>query len=115
MPKLKRQATNPKTSNTNNTSLKDFLDLYPAVQLRGALLSFEDSTGWELMKAYISTVQRRYEVDALDLIGKGEHSPAAYASGYSKALEDLKSGFVEGLHQTILGKSQVIEDPRPEE
>lgn len=109
MPKRKQQR------NKTKNSLDDFLNTYPIETLRGAVLTFEGSTGWEIMKAYIDTVQRRYEVDALDLIGKGDTSPAAYASGYAKALDELKNGFIEGLHQTILGRSQVVEIPRPEE
>lgn len=112
MHKLKRQAPKPKTQ---QNSLESFLNTYPIETLRGSLLAFEGSTGWELLKAYIDTVQRRYEVDALDLIAKGDTSPAAYASGYAKCLEELKYKFIEGLHQTILGRSQVVEVPRPEE
>ena len=112
MPKRSRPDSKPKTQ----AKLEEFLNTYDAIQLRGALASFEGSTGWELLKAYISTVQRRYEVDALDLMAKSDGIQAAtYASGYAKALDELKNEFVEGLHQTILGKSQVVEVPRPEE
>lgn len=107
MPKLKQP------SKTKSQTLKDFLDTYDLQTLYAAIQSFE-GLGWELMKAYSMTVQRRYEVDALDLIGKGETSQAAYASGYAKALDDLKD-FTEGLRQTILGKSQLVENPPPEE
>ena len=110
MRKLKQPEKKQKT-----LLLNEFLDTYSAESLRGALLTFEASTGWQLLQAYIDTVQRRYEVDSLDLIGKGDTAPAAYASGYAKALDELKTSFVAGLHQTILGKSQVIENDRPEE
>ncbi len=110
MPKRK-----PQVSKAKIADLQEFLNSYDIQTLRGAVLSFDNSTGWEIMKAYISTVQRRYEVDALDLIGKGDQAPAAYASGYAKCLDELKNSFVEGLQQTILGRSQVIENIRPEE
>lgn len=103
----------PKTKKAN--SLKDFLNLYDSNTLRGALLSFEASTGWEVLKAYSEAVQRRYEVDAMDLVAKGETHQSSYASGYAKALEEMRDSFVEGLQQTILGKSEYVENPRPEE
>ena len=103
----------PKTK--KKLSLENFLATYDMNTLRGALLSFEASTGWEVMKAYSETTQRRYEVDALDMVAKGETYQSAYASGYARALEEMREKFVEGLHQTILGKSEYIENPRPEE
>lgn len=81
-----------------------------------ALNSFEGSLGWELLKAYGQTVQRRYEVDALDLIPKQDMVQAAsYASGYAKGVSDLLESFIPGLKDTVADKSQVIESSRPEE
>ena len=108
---MKKQTKNP----PKTTELKSFLNGYDPVVLRGALLSFEASTGWELLKAYSASVQRRYEVDALDMVAKGETYQSAYASGYARCAEEMREKFVEGLQQTILGKSQYVEDPRPEE
>lgn len=101
--------------NSKKANLQEFLNTYDAVTLQSALTSFESSLGWELLKAYSAHIQRRYEIDALDLVGRHNlNQQAAYASGYAKACEDIQS-FMEGLRNTILGVSQVIETPRPEE
>lgn len=111
MPKLKQLQTK-----ANNPNLKDFLGSYSAVSLQAALNHLEFGDGWSLFKAYVDFVQRRYEVDALDMIGKEERDPraAAYASGYAKACEEMKESFITGLRETILGKT-AYENPRPEE
>ncbi len=109
MPKLKKPATKP-------NSLKDFLETYDTVTLRSALLSFEDSTGWGVLRAYLAYAQRGYEVDALDKIVKpSETAAAAYASGYAKCAEDIANTFLPELHEKLLGASKVFETPRPEE
>lgn len=109
MPKLKKQ---PIKAN----SLKDFLETYDTVTLRSALLSFEDSTGWGFLRAYLAYVQRGYEVDALDKIVKPtELQAAAFASGYAKCAEDIASNFLPELHEKLLGQSKVFETPRPED
>lgn len=103
-----------KQSQKNN--LKDYLDTYPIETLRGSLLTFEDSMGWNLLKAFSNYTQRQSEVVALDLIAKQDQvQAAAYASGYAKACADLTENFVPTLHSVILGKSSVVEEPRPEE
>lgn len=101
--------------NKQNKNLKDFLDSYDSVTLLSALNSFDNSLGWEILKAYAAFTQRSYEVAALDKIIKNDELQAsAYAAGYAKACEDL-SLFSDGLRKTILDSSDVVENPRPEE
>lgn len=115
MPKHPRQDNRPKTP-TPASSLQAFLSSYPAVTLHNALGSLEGSTGWEVFRAYVQFVQRRYEVDALDLITQPDKvQAAAYASGYAKCAADLTESFLPGLRTTILGSNGVIENSRPEE
>lgn len=102
--------------NSQKPSLKEFLDTYPAVTLQAGLNGLENSQGWELFKAYAEYVQRRYEIDALDMIAKHDMvQAAAYASGYAKAVSDLTESFVPGLRSVVLGKDGVVETQRPEE
>lgn len=96
-------------------NLKEYLDTYPAVTLQAALNNLEFGDGWNLFRAYSQYIQRRYEVDALDLIPKQDMiQAAAYASGYAKACSDMAESFILGLRETILGKTS-YENPRPEE
>lgn len=113
MPKLKPLVKNQTTQTPN---LSTFLNSYSAVSLQSALNTLETSEGWELFKSYAKVVQRRYEIDALDMIPKSDQvQAAAYASGYAKAVEELIEAFIPGLRETILGKSGVVENSRPEE
>ena len=111
MPKPKLQDSKLKTQ----PSLEEFLNTYDAVTLNSALGAFDNSLGWELLKAYADFIRRQYEVTALDLTAKdGQEKAAAYASGYAKACA-LFPEFVEGLRKTVLGNNGVYEIERPEE
>lgn len=103
-------------SNQTQPTLKDFLDRYDAVSLIGSINTFENSTAWKLYQAYARYVQRQFEVTALDQMALvGTDKNAAYASGYAKCAEDMVEKFMEGLKQTVLQTSPVVENARPEE
>lgn len=89
--------------------LSEFLDSYDRKSLLAALNTLELTEGWELFTAYARYAQRRYEVDALDLIAKGDSvQAAAYASGYAKGVEDISSKFLEGLKKIVVGHSDAM-------
>lgn len=99
---------------SNSHSLQDFFSQYDAVTLIGMINTFENGEGWKLFRAYMSHVQREYEVTALDLMGK-EEPGASFASGYAKCAEDTQKDFMEGLKKTLLGVSPLVENPREED
>jgi hypothetical protein len=116
---MKKQSKPPRSPNpslSNTVTLQEFLRQYDPVTLNGVLRSFDSGTGWGVMKAYIKQVQRTYEVDALDLMNKDNQvQAAAYASGYAKALDDMSEKFIEELNDLVLGNTQALETPRPED
>lgn len=108
MPKLKKL---PKPS----LSLSEFLANYDYQTLHAATVGLQDSFAWDLLKAYLKVRQREFEIAALDLAGHSNmHSEAAKASGYAQGMEDLPK-LVDELREFVLGRSKVVEDPRPED
>ena len=111
-----RKQKRPHNNLNNNTSLEEVFSQYDAVTILGLLNSFENSEAWKVFKAYSRTVQRQYEVDALDRAAKvGEHVPTAFASGYAKCAEDMTRTFMDGLRQTALNLNPVVTNDRIEE
>ena len=105
-----------KKSLTKNKPLDSYLAGYDSANLIGALETLQNSSAWELYKAYAANVQRRYEVDSLDMAGKtGKDKESAFASGYARCAEDMPTNFMEGLKKTILNINPVIEDARIED
>lgn len=97
-------------------NLDHYFKSYDPVTLTGALNSLESSVAWGIFVAYARMVQRQYEVEALDLLGKeGSTKSAAFASGYAKGVEDVHQLFMTGLINTINNVSLAVENPPPEE
>ncbi len=111
-----RKLKQPSKTKTNLNSLEQYLQTYDPVTLNRVLNSLEGSEGWGMFIAYAHLVQRQYEVEALDALGKeGAVKSASFASGYAKGVEDVTSSFVQGLRNTVNNVSMVLENPRPEE
>ena len=112
---MRKRSPHSKTKITPN-SLERYLQAYDAVTLSKVLSHFETSEGWAMFVAYASMVQRQYEIEALDLLGKeGATKSASFASGYAKGVEDVTQSFLQGLRNTVNNVSMIVEDPRPEE
>ena len=102
-------------SQTSNLSLQEYLNTYSSVELVGILSSFETTPAWHIICSYLALKQREFEVASLDLVSKGQTHPAAHASGYAQAVEDIKNTTIQTLQNLIVGKSQAIENPRMED
>ncbi len=106
-----KQRKQPQKARKTN-SLQDYLNTYDAPTLVGLLNSLENSDAWNVFMAYSSMVQRQYEIEALDAMGKeGSVKSAAFASGYAKGVEDVSKLFMLGLKNTVNKVSQVVENP----
>lgn len=105
MPKAKQLDQIPPT-------FKDFLEKFEPTALQAAVGQLEGSISWELMRAFLRTNQRLYEVAALDLVKhSGKSHEAANASGYAQACEDVADRFMQDLKDSVNGKSALIEGP----
>lgn len=97
-------------------TFKDFLDKYPPEVLHAAVNGLQDSISWELMRAFLRTNQRAFEVASLDLMGhSGKGQEAAKASGYAQACEDVADRFMQDLINAVAGKNGLVEGPAREE
>lgn len=104
-----------RVNTTISQPLDEFLRKYDAGTVAAILNSFESSPAWELFKVYVMTRQREFEVASLDMVKYGKSHEAAFASGYSAALNDVTSTMIKALKDLAYGTNPVIENPRPEE
>ena len=112
---MRKRVRQLKTNQVSNPSLEELLNSYDRASLMGMISSFENSEAWTVFQAYARLVQRQYEVEALDAMGReGAVKSASFASGYAKGVEDVTEKFMEGLRKTVSNVSMVVENPRPE-
>lgn len=111
MPKLKKQLKqNPKTD------IQEFLNKYESRSLNGALSSFEDSLGWDLLKAFLYH-QASFHAGMSILLSQetGHQFEAASAGAKAEVLRQVAESFVEDLRNKVSGNNGVVESPMPEE
>lgn len=111
MPKRKVQVKPHQTS-----SIQDFLNSYDPQHLVGALASFENSQGWELMKAYLFYRAASCAGASLALSqSTGRSCEAASEAGKAEALREMAESFLTELQAKIAGNEGIIEAEVPQE
>lgn len=97
------------------TTLNEFFKDYDSQSLSALVTSLNNSLAWELLKSFMRLRQRQFETASLDLVSKGHTHPAAHASGYALACEEMADKFIQELYDIIQGKTGVVEDPIPQD
>jgi hypothetical protein len=108
MPKRKAQEKPPLTSK----EFQEKLDSIDSVSLIGALNSFENSLGWELMKSFMYYQAAVHGTMSNVLIQQTGKTMEACASGAkAEVLREVIDQFMQQLRDKVIGKEGVVEEP----